>query len=54
MYVITGATGNTGGRIAEKLLAAGERVRVLGRDRGRLERFVQRGAEATVSDVAST
>ena len=27
MYVITGATGNTGGGIAEKLLARGEKVR---------------------------
>lgn len=51
MYVITGATGNTGGAIAEKLLAGGERVRVVGRDPGRLERFVRKGAEAFRADV---
>ena len=32
MYVITGATGNTGSVVAEKLLAKGEKVRVIGRD----------------------
>jgi uncharacterized protein YbjT (DUF2867 family) len=30
MYVITGATGNTGSVVAEKLLARGEKVRVAG------------------------
>lgn len=33
MYVITGATGNTGSVVAERLLAEGEKVRVVGRDR---------------------
>jgi uncharacterized protein YbjT (DUF2867 family) len=33
MYVITGATGNTGSLVAEKLLAEGQKVRVVGRDR---------------------
>ncbi len=51
MYVITGATGNTGGVVAEKLLAKGEKVRVVGRDAKRLERFSQKGAEAFVADV---
>jgi uncharacterized protein YbjT (DUF2867 family) len=51
MYVITGATGNTGSAIAEKLLAKGEKVRVVGRDAKRLERFTQKGAEAFVADV---
>jgi len=51
MYVITGATGNTGSAIAEKLLAKGEKVRVVGRDSKRLERFTQKGAEAFVADV---
>ena len=32
MYVITGATGQTGNKVAEKLLAQGEGVRVVGRD----------------------
>jgi uncharacterized protein YbjT (DUF2867 family) len=51
MYVITGATGNTGSVIVEKLLAKGEKVRVVGRDAKRLERFTQKGAEAFVADV---
>jgi uncharacterized protein YbjT (DUF2867 family) len=51
MYVITGATGNTGSVIAEKLLAKGEKVRVVGRDPKRLERFMQKGAEASVANA---
>jgi uncharacterized protein YbjT (DUF2867 family) len=50
MYVVTGATGNTGSVITEKLLAKGEKVRVIGRDAKRLERFTQKGAEAFVAD----
>jgi len=51
MFVITGATGKTGGVTAEKLLAKGEKVRVVGRDAKRLERFTQKGAEAFVADL---
>ena len=51
MYAITAATGNTGSVVAEKLLAQGEKVRVIGRDAGRLERFVSQGAEAFAADV---
>jgi uncharacterized protein YbjT (DUF2867 family) len=51
MYVITGATGNTGSVVAEKLLAKGEKVRVVGRDAKRLERFTQKGAEPYVADA---
>lgn len=51
MFAITGATGNTGSAIAEKLLAQGEKVRVIGRDAGRLVRFVQKGAEAFAADA---
>jgi uncharacterized protein YbjT (DUF2867 family) len=51
MYVITGATGNTGSVVAERLLAAGEKVRVIGRDAKRLERFTQKGAEPFVADA---
>lgn len=52
MYVITGATGNTGKVITEKLLARGEKVRVSGRDASRLGPLAQKGAEAIVADVA--
>src|SRR5580700_10104644 len=51
MYVITGATGNTGSVIAERLLAAGEKVRVVGRDPKRLERFTQNAAESSIADA---
>jgi uncharacterized protein YbjT (DUF2867 family) len=51
MFVITGASGNTGKVAAQKLLAKGEKVRVIGRDRKRLDPFVQRGAEAIVCEL---
>ena len=51
MYIVTGATGNTGSLIAEKLLASGEKVRVVGRDAKRLEPFARKGAEAFVADL---
>ena len=54
MYVILGASGNTGSIIADSLLSKGKKVRVVGRDAGRLQRFVRQGAEAftaTVSDA---
>jgi len=56
MYVILGASGNTGSIIAESLPSKGKKVRVVGRDTGRLQRFVRQGAEAftaTVSDAAA-
>lgn len=52
MYVITGATGNTGSVAAETLLARGEKVRVIGRAPDRLERFTKKGAEAAIVDIA--
>ena len=51
MIVITGATGHTGGVAVEKLLASGAKVRVVGRDAKRLERFSNKGAEAVVADM---
>jgi uncharacterized protein YbjT (DUF2867 family) len=52
MHVVIGATGHTGNVVAEKLLANREKVRVVGRDERRLERFKQKGAEAFVGDVS--
>ncbi len=52
MYVILGASGNTGSIIANFLLLKGEKVRVAGRDVGRLERFVRKGAEAFTADMS--
>jgi len=51
MYVITGATGNTGTIVAEKLLAAGQKVRVIGRSADRLQGLVAKGAEAFTGSV---
>ena len=52
MYVILGASGNTGSIIADSLLLRREKVRVVGRDEGRLQRFVRKGAEAFTGDVS--
>jgi uncharacterized protein YbjT (DUF2867 family) len=51
-YVILGASGNTGSIITNFLLWKGEKVRVVGRDAGRLQRFVRKGAEAFSADVS--
>jgi uncharacterized protein YbjT (DUF2867 family) len=52
MYVILGASGNTGSIIADSLLSKGKKVRVVGRDAARLQRFVRKGAEAFTGDVS--
>ena len=51
MFVVVGATGNTGSAVAETLLAGGAPVRVVGRSAERLQRFVEKGAEGFVGDV---
>ena len=51
MYVITGATGKTGSVAAEKLLASGAKVRVVGREAKRLERFSRQGADVVAADM---
>ena len=51
MYVVTGATGNTGRVVANHLLDQRKKVRVIGRSADRLQSFVARGAEAFVADV---
>lgn len=45
MYVITGATGNTGNEIARKLLQSGKKVRAIARDKNRLQPLATLGAE---------
>ena len=52
MYVVLGATGHTGSVIATSLLSKGEKVRVVGRDATRLQRFVRKGAEAFTANVS--
>jgi uncharacterized protein YbjT (DUF2867 family) len=52
MYLILGPSGNTGSIIVNFLLLKGEKVRVVGRDVGRLQRFVRKGAEAFTADMS--
>jgi uncharacterized protein YbjT (DUF2867 family) len=52
-YVILGASGHTGSIVANFLLSKGQKVRVMGRDTGRLQRFVEKGAEAFVADMSN-
>jgi uncharacterized protein YbjT (DUF2867 family) len=52
MYVVTGATGNTGRIVANRLLDQGKKVRVIGRSKERLQSLVDRGAEAFVVDLS--
>ena len=51
-YVIVGANGNTGSIIANSLLLKGKKVRVIGRDAGRLQHFVHKGAEAFTANLS--
>jgi uncharacterized protein YbjT (DUF2867 family) len=51
MYVVMGATGNTGGVVARLLLAAGKKVRGIGRTEQRLQFLAQKGGEPFVCDV---
>jgi uncharacterized protein YbjT (DUF2867 family) len=51
MFVVTGATGHTGSATTEALLASSAKVRVIGRDSTKMERFIAKGAEAFVADM---
>jgi len=51
MIAIMGASGKTGGGAAGLLLAAGEKVRVMGRSADRLKDFAAHGAEVAEGDV---
>jgi uncharacterized protein YbjT (DUF2867 family) len=51
MYVIIGATGNTGSVVAEELLSGGQKVRAISRTADRLRHLAQLGAEPCVADI---
>jgi uncharacterized protein YbjT (DUF2867 family) len=53
-YVVAGVTGNTGKVVAETLLAAGKKVRVLARDAAKAESLRAKGAEVVVADLSDT
>jgi uncharacterized protein YbjT (DUF2867 family) len=52
MYVIMGATGNIGSKLATILLDKGEQVTGISRSAERLQPFIDRGAIAAIGDVA--
>ena len=52
MITVMGATGNTGGEVARRLLRAGQPVRALGRSAAKLAALAAAGAEARAGDAA--
>jgi uncharacterized protein YbjT (DUF2867 family) len=52
MFVITGATGKVGGGIAERLLAAGKKVKAIARSKDKLSALAAKGAEIAAGDGA--
>jgi len=51
MYVVLGASGNTGHAVAKNLLARGQKVRVVGRNAARLQSLAAEGAEIFIGDA---
>jgi uncharacterized protein YbjT (DUF2867 family) len=54
MYVVLGASGNTGSVVAHTLLNHGKHVRVVGREAAKLTAFANRGAEVVVGDITNS
>jgi uncharacterized protein YbjT (DUF2867 family) len=52
MYVVLGASGNTGQVVAKNLLARGQKVRVVGRNAARLQPLAAEGAEIFIGDAS--
>jgi uncharacterized protein YbjT (DUF2867 family) len=51
MYVVLGASGNTGHVVAQNLLARQQKVRVVGRNAAHLQSHAAQGAEIFIGDV---
>jgi len=51
MYVVLGASGNTGHIVANNLLARGQKVRVVGRNSAHLQPLAAKGAETFIADI---
>jgi uncharacterized protein YbjT (DUF2867 family) len=51
MYVVTGASGNTGSVVAYRLLESGKKVRVISRSAERLQPLAAAGAEPFAADL---
>src|SRR5262245_10349666 len=54
MYVVLGASGNTGSVVARRLLEKGEKVRAIGRDASKLGALARLGAEVDPVDLNDT
>jgi uncharacterized protein YbjT (DUF2867 family) len=54
MYVVLGASGNTGHVVAKNLLARGQKVRVVGRNAAHLQPLAAQGAEVFIGDVTDS
>jgi uncharacterized protein YbjT (DUF2867 family) len=52
MYVITGATGNTGKPITLSLLEAGKKVRIISRNAEKAKELTDKGAELFIGDTS--
>lgn len=52
MFVVMGASGNTGHVVASNLLARGQKVRVIGRNSAHLQPHTSKGAEAFIADTS--
>jgi len=51
MFVVLGASGNTGHIVANTLLTRGQQVRVVGRNSAHLQPLASKGAEVFIADV---
>jgi uncharacterized protein YbjT (DUF2867 family) len=54
MYVVLGASGNTGGVVANNLLSCGQKVRVVGRNAAHLLTLAAKGAETVIGDLTDS
>ena len=54
MYVVLGASGNTGHVVANTLLARGQKVRVVGRNSAHLQPLAAKGAEPFIADITDS
>jgi len=54
MFVVLGASGNTGRVVANNLLAGGQKVRVVGRSAAHLQTLAGKGAETFIADVTDS
>src|SRR5215467_13689737 len=52
MFVVLGASGNTGHVVATNLLTRGQQVRVVGRNSAHLQPLSSKGAEPFIADIS--